>query len=233
MKALAEIKNLHKSYGREATRDRTAASAPSTAVAVLDNVQFSLYRNEFVVITGRSGSGKSTLLNILGAMDTPDSGEVVIENQNICAFSDETRARYRRRQIGFIFQSYNLIPTLTVRENLLLPVHLAAVPNPPAVDELLAAVRLADKADYWPDRLSGGEQQRIAIIRALIHRPQLVLADEPTGNLDKDNAIAVVEMLSAMVKQHDTTLVLATHDLEICRYADRVFRIDSGRLRQE
>ncbi|MGR8950782.1 MAG: ABC transporter ATP-binding protein [Gammaproteobacteria bacterium] len=197
---------------------------------ILNDVNLSLSDEELTVVVGRSGSGKSTLLNIIGAMDIPDAGSVHIDDQDICQLDDEGRASYRRKQVGFIFQSYNLIPTLTVAENLLLPIHLAGQGNAQDVERYLDALGLADRHHHWPDQLSGGEQQRVAIIRALIHQPQIVIADEPTGNLDEENSAIVIELLMTMVKQANVSLLLATHDLDICRHADRVLRIESGRL---
>ena len=229
---VVSARNLRKSYGSNTTLADDSPAAEPTAQHVLDNVSVDLLANEFVVIVGPSGSGKSTLLNIIGAMDSPDTGSVTVDGQNICALNDELRARYRRTAIGFIFQSFNLIPSLTVRENLLMPTYLAETNKQANIEDYLARVGLSGKGDHWPEQLSGGEQQRVAIIRAIIHQPRLVLADEPTGNLDHDNARQVGDLLYSIVKEHETTLLLATHDMNICEYADRVLRLDSGTLRQ-
>ena len=229
---VVEARQLSKAYQSAPTQTPTAPKAAQPTWRVLDKVTLNLAAQEFVVIVGPSGSGKSTLLNIIGAMDLPDEGKVLIDGTDICALNDEQRAQFRRRELGFIFQSYNLIPSLSVRENLQLPIQLAGVKHAPSIDNYLAAIGLSGKAENWPDELSGGEQQRVAIIRALTHRPRLVIADEPTGNLDKENAIKVRDILLAQVKEHQTALLLATHDLSICDYADRVLQIDSGTLKQ-
>ena len=230
--SVVSARNLYKSYGSNLKPADDPLTGSSTVQRVLDNVNIELQANEFVVIVGPSGSGKSTLLNIIGAMDSPDAGSVIVDDQDICALSDECRARYRRTALGFIFQSFNLIPSLTVRENLLMPTYLANANDQVNTDDYLTRVGLTGKGDHWPEQLSGGEQQRVAIIRAIIHQPRLVLADEPTGNLDHDNARQVGELLFSVVKEHETTLLLATHDMDICDYADRVLRLDSGKLEQ-
>ncbi|MEM7467307.1 MAG: ABC transporter ATP-binding protein [Pseudomonadota bacterium] len=222
-------KHLAKSYGPPLENTQNASLADYRPV--LDQVDIELSANEFVTIVGRSGSGKSTLLNILGAMDNVDSGELLFNGADICRWNEEQRARYRREKIGFIFQAYNLVPTLTVIENLMMPLQLAGSGNSALVCDYLEQLEMSDKRDHWPDQLSGGEQQRIAIIRALIHQPQLVIADEPTGNLDRDNADKVIHLLCDLVRAQGISLVLATHDRSICAEADRVLEIESGKLR--
>ena len=187
-KPVVLAEHLSKTYGKNRAHGDGAATTPSVIQDVLRDIDLELLANEFIVLLGPSGSGKSTLLNIIGAMDTPDKGSVIVDSQDICSLGEEQRAKYRRTEVGFIFQSFNLIPTLTVRENLLMPLYLADANPQIDVDRHLARVGLSDKRDHWPEQLSGGEQQRVAIIRAIIHQPQLVLADEPTGNLDNENA---------------------------------------------
>jgi putative ABC transport system ATP-binding protein len=185
-------------------------------------------RGEFIVLLGRSGSGKSTLLNLISGIDPPDSGSVVINGTDITALSEHGRTLFRRHHVGFIFQSYNLIPTLTVAENLLLPLELIkplAQTDRDKVEALLNKLGLADRSDTYPDRLSGGEQQRVAIARALIHDPDLILADEPTGNLDLETGRQVLALLDTLVKKAGKTLIMATHSREVIGQADRIVSI--------
>jgi putative ABC transport system ATP-binding protein len=200
---------------------------------VLDAVDAEVAPGEFVVLVGRSGSGKSTLLNLIGTIDAPTSGEIYIDDTALSALDETGRALLRRRRIGFVFQSFNLIPTLTAAENLLLPLELNGVTGTAAtarVAECLAAVGLADCGLRFPEELSGGEQQRVAIARALVHLPGLVLADEPTGNLDLETATAVISLLDALCRDSGTTLVMATHSREVIGRADRVLAVRGGRL---
>lgn len=190
-------------------------------------------RNEFLVLLGRSGSGKSTLLNIISGIDLPTSGEVHIDGASLGSLSETARTVFRREHIGFVFQFFNLIPTLTVEENLLLPLELNGRLDAAArifAQELLEEVGLADRVASFPDRLSGGEQQRIAIARALVHKPLLVLADEPTGNLDAETGQQVLELLASMHRATGTTLIMATHSREAVNLADRILTFDGGRL---
>jgi putative ABC transport system ATP-binding protein len=185
---------------------------------------------------GRSGSGKSTFLNLLSGIDPPDSGKIIINGTEITALSEQDRTLFRRHHIGFVFQSYNLIPTLTVAENLLLPLELIkrlTRKDRDDVAELLEKLKLSDRLDSYPDRLSGGEQQRVAIARALIHDPDVILADEPTGNLDLDTAGQVLELLDILVKKAGKTLIMATHSQEVIGKADRVLSIRNQSLHQE
>jgi putative ABC transport system ATP-binding protein len=201
--------------------------------AVLQDVDGSIARGEFVALLGRSGSGKSTLLNLISGIDQPTSGEVVIDGRSMTRLSEHERTLFRRRHIGFIFQFFNLIPTLTVEENLLLPLELngrTGKAERRAALELLAAVGLADRAAAFPDRLSGGEQQRVAIARALAHDPLLVLADEPTGNLDAETSQLILSLLDRLVRQAGKTMVVVTHSQEVAALADRVLAVEAGRL---
>ncbi|MGH8196951.1 MAG: ABC transporter ATP-binding protein [Steroidobacteraceae bacterium] len=203
---------------------------------VLDNVDAAFRRGEFVVLVGRSGSGKSTLLNLIGGIDSPSAGEVYIDGVALSVLDETGRALLRRRRIGFIFQFYNLIPTLTVAENLLLPLELNGIRGAKAltrVGRLLADVSLADCDARFPEELSGGEQQRVAIARALVHEPDIVLADEPTGNLDLETATEVIRMLDRLCREADTTLVMATHSREVIGLADRVLAIRNAQLAEE
>ena len=201
--------------------------------AVLDGVNLEIAEGEFVVVIGRSGSGKSTLLNLVGAMDRPDSGRLTVAGMRIDTLDEQARTTFRRRHIGFVFQAYNLIPTLTVRENLRLPLALNRV-APATQDErvldCLERLGLADRADSFPDALSGGEQQRIAVARALVHTPELIIADEPTGNLDLETGRQVLDLLDGMTRRAGRSLLMATHSHEVIGLADRVLQIAGGRL---
>lgn len=202
---------------------------------VFDELDVHIKAGEFVVLLGRSGSGKSTLLNIISGIDAPSSGRVVIDSHDITSLSEHDRTVFRRDNIGFIFQLYNLIPTLTVQENVLLPLELTGKlrkAHHQHVAKLLGAVGLSDRAKSFPDKLSGGEQQRVAVLRALIHQPLLLLADEPTGNLDTETSRKVMKLLTTLVRKENKTLILVTHNQELAQSADRVFRIQDGRLIQ-
>ncbi|MGH8243078.1 MAG: ABC transporter ATP-binding protein [Steroidobacteraceae bacterium] len=200
---------------------------------VLDDIRAEIRNGEFVVLVGRSGSGKSTLLNLIGAIDTPTSGEIYIDDVALSSLDESGRALLRRRKIGFVFQFFNLIPTLTAAENLLLPLELNGVTGAAAarrVADRLAAVGLGGGERRYPEELSGGEQQRVAIARALVHEPGLVLADEPTGNLDLETATEVIGVLDRLCRETGTTLVMATHSREVIGLADRMLAIRGGRL---
>jgi putative ABC transport system ATP-binding protein len=204
-----------------------------TAPPVLDAVDAEIAPGEFVVLVGRSGSGKSTLLNLIGAIDTPTSGEIHIDDTALSTLDETARAWLRRRQTGFVFQFFNLIPTLDAAENLLLPLELNGITGAAAtarVADCLAAVGLADHGRRFPEELSGGEQQRVAIARALVHTPGLVLADEPTGNLDLETATEMIALLDRLCRESGTTLVMATHSREVIGLADRVLAIRGGCL---
>ena len=203
---------------------------------VLRGIDVSVTRGEFLALLGRSGSGKSTLLNVVSGIDAPTAGEVWVDGTAMARLSDAERTRFRRHHIGFVFQFFNLIPTLTVVENLLLPLEMigrtGAVARADA-EALLAEVGLADRGRAFPDRLSGGEQQRVAVARALVHDPELILADEPTGNLDAETAAVVLDLLDRLVRELGKTVVMATHSREVIGVADRVFAIQHGRLLEQ
>ncbi len=191
---------------------------------------------EFVVLLGRSGSGKSTLLNLLSGMDLPTSGEVVIGGKNLTTLSEHDRTLFRRKHIGFVFQSLNLIPTLTVAENILMPLELNGRMSREEQEEALRYldhVGLEDRAESFPDRLSGGEQQRVAIARALGHDPLLILADEPTGNLDYKTGQHVMDLLNRLVRDKGKTILVVTHDRDLISLADRVLSLQGGRLEEQ
>lgn len=203
---------------------------------VLRPLDVDIERGELVVLLGRSGSGKSTLLNLFAGIDRPTGGALTVAGVDLVHADETARTLLRRHSIGFVFQFFNLIPTLTVEENLLLPLELVGRRGRHERErarELLAAVGLGDKATRMPDRLSGGEQQRVAIARALIHEPPLVIADEPTGNLDLDTGLAVLDLLDRLARQRGATLVMATHSAEVVGLADRVLRIVDGQLAEE
>jgi putative ABC transport system ATP-binding protein len=217
-----ELRHVSKSY-REAQTRR----------AVLKDVSFEVERGEFVAVTGRSGTGKSTLLNLISGIDVPDSGAIRLDGVDLTALGERERTLKRRHAVGFVFQFFNLIPTLSVAENLMLPLELIGFPRDTArerVNTLLQRVDLASRAESFPDRLSGGEQQRVAVARALIHEPQLVLADEPTGNLDAETGRMVLALLSDMSRDAGKTLIIVTHSEEAAARAGRVLRIEDGRI---
>jgi putative ABC transport system ATP-binding protein len=200
---------------------------------VLTQVNLTLLPGEFVVLLGHSGSGKSTLLNLISGIDQPSSGQIWINQVAITALDERSRTLLRRDQIGFVFQFFNLIPTLTVLENVTLPQELAgksAAGVRAAAMQILEQVGLADRAETFPDKLSGGQQQRVAIARALAHNPQLVLADEPTGNLDEETGQKVLQLLLSLTRSANKTLIMATHNPDIARHADRILRVQEGHL---
>jgi len=211
-------------------QDLTRDYGLHTARRVLDRASGRVAAGEFVVILGRSGSGKSTLLNLLGGLDRPTAGRVAIAGRSLYELRERELTRLRRERIGFVFQHYNLIPTLTVLENVGLPLEMAGREWRRPAREWLARVGLEAHVADWPDTLSGGEQQRVAIARALIHDPEVIFADEPTGDLDIDNARRVVDLLQALCRARGSTLVMATHSREVMGRADRVLGIDHGRL---
>lgn len=200
---------------------------------VLKDASLDLQRGEFLAILGKSGSGKSTLLNLISGIDQFDSGEIYINGQSLAALDERQRTYFRRQQIGFIFQFYNLIPTLSVLENVSLPLELLGTNLDEAQEQasrMLAAVGLEDRLKTYPDRLSGGEQQRVAISRALIHNPLIVLADEPTGNLDADTGKQVLDLLEQLTRQSGNTLIMVTHSRENAAQADRIVELREGCL---
>jgi len=201
--------------------------------AVLDDVSVAIAAGEIAVLVGRSGSGKSTLLNLIAGIDRPTAGRVVVDGTDLTALDEDARTRFRRRRIGFVFQFFNLIPLLTVEENLLLPLELNGMAGAAGVARargLLERVGLGGRGASLPDRLSGGEQQRVAIARALVHQPALILADEPTGTLDAETAAAVLALLDGLAREAGTTVVMVTHSREVVGVADRIFTVQRGRL---
>ena len=198
---------------------------------VLKGLNLTLPRSQLTAIVGRSGSGKSTLLNLISGIDQPDSGEILINGTNLTAMSELERTLFRRQKIGFVFQFFNLLPTLTVMENVLLPLEINGLPPVKArarAVPLLEAVGLLDRSDTFPDRLSGGEQQRVAIARALVNNPELVLADEPTGNLDRTTGQQILDLLDRLTRQAGKNLILVTHSISSTMMADQVFRLEGG-----
>jgi putative ABC transport system ATP-binding protein len=215
-----EASDLCKRYGKD-----------STMVEALKNVSFGISQGEFVAIVGSSGSGKSTLLHLLGGLDRPSSGTVRIDGEDLYALKEQERAVFRRRKIGFIFQSYNLIPVLNVEENIQLPLLLDhRQPDKAYINDLIETLGLSERRKHLPSELSGGQQQRVAIGRALAYRPAIVLADEPTGNLDSANGREVLELLKLAVRQYHQTVVVISHDMNVAAEADRVLRLQDGRL---
>lgn len=217
---LLEVKELYKTYG-----------SGETAVEALKNVSFSVPKGQFVAVVGESGSGKSTLLNMIGALDTPTSGCIQIDDREILEMDDEKLTIFRRRNIGFIFQAFNLIPELTVEQNMIFPLLLDyKKPDQDYVEELLTVLSLKERRNHLPSQLSGGQQQRVAIGRALITRPMLILADEPTGNLDTQNSSEVISLLKSASRRYSQTILMITHNRSIASTADRVLRVSDGIL---
>lgn len=217
---ILEVTNLCKTYGKG-----------DTMVKALDNVSFSVEKGEFVAIIGPSGSGKSTLLHILGGVDVPTSGSVVINQTDISNLDETALAIFRRRQIGLIYQFYNLIPILTVKENLTLPLLLdGRKPDEKQIDRLVKRLGLEHRLDHLPNQLSGGQQQRVSIGRALVNNPALMLADEPTGNLDSENSKEIISLLRQFNKEFNQTVIIITHDEKIANSADRVITIEDGKI---
>jgi putative ABC transport system ATP-binding protein len=215
----------------EVTAVRKAFAEGGRQREVLAGLSLTVGEGEIVALQGRSGSGKSTLLNVIAGIDRPDQGAVAVDGAVLSALPERERTLFRRRHIGFVFQFFNLLPTLTVAENVRLPLELLGRREEVAeVERLLAAVGLADRAGAFPDRLSGGEQQRVAVARALAHGPSLVLADEPTGALDAETGRAVLTLLVTLARAAGRTVILATHSAEVARAADRVLTLQSGRL---
>lgn len=217
---LLEVKSISKTYG-----------SGEAAVHALKNVSFFVPKGEFVAVVGESGSGKSTLLNMLGALDTPTSGKVFIDGRDTFSMPESELTIFRRRNIGFIFQAFNLVPELTVEQNIIFPVLLDyQKPNKKYLEELLAVLNLKERRGHLPSQLSGGQQQRVAIGRALITRPSLILADEPTGNLDSQNSSEVMALLREASKKYEQTIVMITHNRRIAQTADRILQVSDGVL---
>lgn len=220
---ILEVKNLSKTYGKG-----------ETMVKALDNVSFSVEQGEFVAIIGPSGSGKSTLLHILGGVDVASSGSVIINNTDISTLNETKLAIFRRRQIGLIYQFYNLIPILTVEENMTLPLLLDGIkPDKRQIDGLINILGLKQRMNHLPNQLSGGQQQRVAIGRALVNNPALMLADEPTGNLDSSNSKEIISLLRKFNREHNQTVIIITHDEKIALSADRIISIEDGRITRD
>ena len=217
---LLEVQDLCKTYG-----------SGETAVHALRHAMFSVPKGEFVAVVGESGSGKSTLLNLIGALDTPTSGRVRIDGKDIFSMKERNLTVFRRRNIGFIFQSFNLIPELTVEQNIVFPVLLDyQKPNEAYLEELLTVLGLRERRHHLPSQLSGGQQQRVAIGRALITRPALILADEPTGNLDTQNTSEVIALLKEASRRYEQTILMITHSRAISQTADRILQVSDGML---
>ena len=215
-----EVKHICKIYG-----------TGETAVKALKDVSFSVPKGEYVAIVGESGSGKSTLLNMIGALDSPTSGKVLIDGKDIFSMNEGSLTIFRRRNIGFIFQAFNLIPELTVEQNMIFPVLLDyKKPDMAYLEELLTVLNLRERRNHLPSQLSGGQQQRVAIGRALITRPSLILADEPTGNLDSQNSREVIALLKSASKKYEQTILMITHNRAIAQSADRVLHVSDGQL---
>lgn len=217
---LLQVKHISKTYG-----------SGEAAVRALKNVSFSVPKGEFVAIVGESGSGKSTLLNMIGALDTPTSGKVFINGNDVFAMKEKSLTVFRRRNIGFIFQAFNLIPELSVEQNMIFPLLLdRRRPNRKYLEELLAVLGLENRRNHLPNQLSGGQQQRAAIGRALMTQPSLVLADEPTGNLDSQNSSEVLALLKDTARKYEQTVIMITHNPAMAHTADRVLQVNDGVL---
>jgi putative ABC transport system ATP-binding protein len=217
---ILKVHNLSKVYGKG-----------DTQIKALDDISFNVEKGEFVAIVGPSGSGKSTLLHILGGVDTPSSGQVLVDGTDICALDQTKLAIFRRRQIGLIYQFYNLIPILNVEENITLPLLLDERSLDEArLKEIVATLGLADRVSHLPNQLSGGQQQRVSIGRALINNPALILADEPTGNLDSSNSKEIIALLKLSNQRYHQTLIVVTHDRDIALQADRIISFGDGRI---
>ena len=200
---------------------------------VLRSVNAEFLEGECVALLGRSGSGKSTLLNLISGIDKPDSGRISINNADITSLSEHKRTLFRRKNIGFVYQFFNLIPTLTVLENVLLPLELNGKNDRAIALELLGEVSLLNRKSDYPDRLSGGEQQRIAIIRALVHDPLIILADEPTGNIDRETGHHILDIMERLIRKRNKNLILVTHSQEVARFADRLLLLEEGVLKRQ
>ena len=217
---ILKVEHLVKQYGKG-----------DNAVLAVNDISFSVEQGEFVAIVGSSGSGKSTLLHLLGGVDRPTSGKVYIQGEDIYSLNSDKIAIFRRRQVGLIYQFYNLIPILNVKENITLPCELdGRTPDKSKLDELINTLGLKDRVTHLPNELSGGQQQRVSIGRALINHPAILLADEPTGNLDSRSSDEIVELLKLSNQKYKQTIVMITHNLEIAKIADRILRIEDGRL---
>lgn len=218
--SILKIKNLTKIYGQE-----------ETEVKALNSINLEINKGEFVVIVGKSGSGKSTLLHIMAGLEKPTDGKVIIDNINISELDEKQRSLLRKEKIGLIFQSYNLIPVLTVEENIKLPTINTDNKDDKYVNELMELLSIKDRKTHLPNQLSGGQQQRVAIGRALVNKPAIIFADEPTGNLDTKTESEVLSLLKESQKKFNQTIIMITHNVYIAKYADRVIKIEDGYLR--
>ncbi|MBP3620635.1 MAG: ABC transporter ATP-binding protein [Lachnospiraceae bacterium] len=217
---ILKTEKLTKIYGKK-----------DTAVTAVDHIDLEVKKGSFVAIVGSSGSGKSTFLHLIGGVDTPTEGEVFIEDENIYKLSDIKRSSLRRRKIGFVFQTYNLIPVLTVEENIKMPLLLDGCKvNQEKIDSIMEDLQLTKRKNHLPNQLSGGQQQRVAIGRALANNPSIIIADEPTGNLDKKNSEEVMELLTKAVRKGGQTLILVTHEPDIAAMADRIIHLEDGKI---
>lgn len=217
---ILKVENLQKTYGRGENQ-----------IHAVDGISFSIEKGEFVAIVGASGSGKSTLLHLLGGVDRPTGGKVYIDGKDIYSLSNDNLAIFRRRQVGLVYQFYNLIPILNVEENITLPCRLDGVKvEKEKLEELLDTLGLSDRVKHLPNELSGGQQQRVSIGRALINNPAIVLADEPTGNLDSKASEEILDLLKLSNKKYKQTVIMITHDLELAAAADRIITIDDGKI---
>ncbi|MFA7217578.1 MAG: ABC transporter ATP-binding protein [Dehalococcoidales bacterium] len=203
-----------------------------TVHPVLVSIDADFEKGECVALLGRSGSGKSTMLNVISGIDKLDNGKIIIDGIDITNLSEQKRTLFRRKNIGFVFQFFNLIPTLTVLENILLPLELNGMDNKESAMELLNEVGLFDRKNDYPDKLSGGEQQRIAIIRALVHDPLVILADEPTGNVDKDTGQNILNIMDRLIRKRNKNLIMVTHSKEVAKFADRLLLLEEGKLKK-
>ena len=218
--SILQTSNLKKTYG-----------SGDTAVHALDGVSFSVDKGEFVAIVGTSGSGKSTLLHMLGGLDCPTSGDVTVDGQKLFSLKDDDLTVFRRRKIGFVFQNYNLVPSLNVYENIVLPIQLDGnTPDAEYINSIVETLGLGSKLKNLASNLSGGQQQRVAIARALSTKPAIILADEPTGNLDSKTSLDVLKLLKMTSEKYSQTIVIITHDEQLAQMADRIVRIEDGRI---
>ncbi len=217
---ILKVENLCKNYGKG-----------NTLVKALDNVSFEINKGEFVAIVGASGSGKSTLLHILGGVDRPTSGKIFVEGEDVYKLNETNLAIFRRRKVGLIYQFYNLIPILNIKENMTLPILLDnRKPDEEYLNELIDTLGLKNRVKHLPNELSGGQQQRVSIGRGLMNRPALLLADEPTGNLDNKASKEIIELLKISNKKYNQTIIMITHNIELARHADRIITLDDGKI---
>lgn len=219
--SILKIKNLSKVYGEN-----------ETEVKALSHINLEINKGEFVVIVGKSGSGKSTLLHIMAGLETPTYGDVVIENTNLSSLNEKERSLLRKEKIGLIFQSYNLIPVLTVEENIKLPTINTINQDDGYVNELMELLNIKERKNHLPNQLSGGQQQRVAIGRALVNKPAIIFADEPTGNLDTKTESEVLNLLKESQKKYNQTIIMITHNMDIAKYADKIIKIEDGFIRE-